>query len=361
MTRLTHTEGNHSKFWEGTVSGNSLTVRFGRIGTQGQTKVKEFDDPAAARAELAKLIKEKLAKGYIAEDGSSPKGATETPRHATPAGERTLAEALAALDSLWKDKLPKVFASLRPGVDARANQALLKALGGVAPPADLVVWFAWHDGQSSDEALSDESTFWLHSVQSAIEAWEFLDGMKEDLEHPPQPTWLPLFQNGGGDHRCYDLRSGAIVTWYHDSADRPVEFKSLRDWAEATRSVLGQLESPKPAVAASAFAELQWVKVPIPQSQDRVAALEIGTVFRYKEDLRTLGKRECLVLKTKSNTWLKGSGLNYDASLAKLEDHLRAPPGKNSGYWTSDSMLSYTLQSAAKGSVRQSKRPITLG
>ena len=34
MTRLIYTEDGHSKFWEGTVDGNSLTVRFGRIGTQ---------------------------------------------------------------------------------------------------------------------------------------------------------------------------------------------------------------------------------------------------------------------------------------------------------------------------------------
>jgi predicted DNA-binding WGR domain protein len=39
-------------------------VRFGRIGTQGQTQVKAFPDEAAAAKHVAKLIGEKVGKGY---------------------------------------------------------------------------------------------------------------------------------------------------------------------------------------------------------------------------------------------------------------------------------------------------------
>jgi predicted DNA-binding WGR domain protein len=62
--RLTSTEGGSSKFWEGAVEGTTLTVRFGKIGSAGQTKTKSFASADAARKELAKLIAEKLAKGY---------------------------------------------------------------------------------------------------------------------------------------------------------------------------------------------------------------------------------------------------------------------------------------------------------
>ena len=35
-------EGNSSKFWEISTAGNDVTVRFGRIGTNGQTQTKDL-------------------------------------------------------------------------------------------------------------------------------------------------------------------------------------------------------------------------------------------------------------------------------------------------------------------------------
>jgi DNA ligase-1 len=53
-----------SKFWEITTSGNDVTVRFGRIGTSGQTQTKSFGDADAAQKHADKLIAEKTEKGY---------------------------------------------------------------------------------------------------------------------------------------------------------------------------------------------------------------------------------------------------------------------------------------------------------
>ena len=57
-------EGKSRKFWEVAVAGQAVTVRYGRIGTQGQTSTKAFADAAAAAQHAAKLIAEKTAKGY---------------------------------------------------------------------------------------------------------------------------------------------------------------------------------------------------------------------------------------------------------------------------------------------------------
>jgi predicted DNA-binding WGR domain protein len=54
-----------TKFWEVTQVGKKVTVRFGKIGADGQLKIKEFDSKGDAEAEVAKLIKEKTKKGYI--------------------------------------------------------------------------------------------------------------------------------------------------------------------------------------------------------------------------------------------------------------------------------------------------------
>ena len=42
MQRFEFKEGSSNKFWEVTVSGNTLTVRFGRVGSAGQEKSKTF-------------------------------------------------------------------------------------------------------------------------------------------------------------------------------------------------------------------------------------------------------------------------------------------------------------------------------
>jgi len=58
-------EGKSNKFWEISVDSNEVTVRYGRIGTDGTTKVKAFKDDAAAEAHASKLIGEKTGKGYV--------------------------------------------------------------------------------------------------------------------------------------------------------------------------------------------------------------------------------------------------------------------------------------------------------
>ena len=57
-------EGTSAKFWEVAREGVAVTVRYGRIGTDGQAKTKEFADEAAAVRHAEGLIEEKVGKGY---------------------------------------------------------------------------------------------------------------------------------------------------------------------------------------------------------------------------------------------------------------------------------------------------------
>lgn len=65
--RFVATEDGAAKFWEIAVDGAAHTVRFGKLGTPGQTRSKSFASEAAARADAEKLIGEKTRKGYRAE------------------------------------------------------------------------------------------------------------------------------------------------------------------------------------------------------------------------------------------------------------------------------------------------------
>ena len=62
--RFEFSEGSSNKFWEISASGTEVMVRYGRIGSDGQTNVKSFADEAAATKHADKLIKEKTGKGY---------------------------------------------------------------------------------------------------------------------------------------------------------------------------------------------------------------------------------------------------------------------------------------------------------
>lgn len=57
-------EGGASKFWEVTVEGCAMNIRFGKIGTSGQAQAKSFTSEEKALAERDKLIREKTKKGY---------------------------------------------------------------------------------------------------------------------------------------------------------------------------------------------------------------------------------------------------------------------------------------------------------
>jgi predicted DNA-binding WGR domain protein len=56
--------GSSAKFWEIGVDGSAVYVRFGRIGTAGQTQTKNFPNAMSANHHAEKLITSKIAKGY---------------------------------------------------------------------------------------------------------------------------------------------------------------------------------------------------------------------------------------------------------------------------------------------------------
>jgi predicted DNA-binding WGR domain protein len=61
---LHHTDDGHNKEWAVSTKGNQLITTYGPIGKTQQQTVKTFGSPNEALQEKAKLIKEKVAKGY---------------------------------------------------------------------------------------------------------------------------------------------------------------------------------------------------------------------------------------------------------------------------------------------------------
>jgi uncharacterized protein (TIGR02996 family) len=63
-TRLELVAGTANKFWEIDLSAKSVVVRWGRIGTKGQTKKSSFKSEQLASSARDKLLAEKKQKGY---------------------------------------------------------------------------------------------------------------------------------------------------------------------------------------------------------------------------------------------------------------------------------------------------------
>ena len=53
------------KFWSIDVVGTDVTVNYGKLGTDGQTQVKNYSTAEEAEKAANKLIAEKTKKGYV--------------------------------------------------------------------------------------------------------------------------------------------------------------------------------------------------------------------------------------------------------------------------------------------------------
>ncbi|HWO22223.1 MAG TPA: WGR domain-containing protein [Kofleriaceae bacterium] len=90
--QLEFEEGTSSKFWRARVEGKKLFVNYGKIGTTGQTQVKDFSDHATALKEYDKLIKEKRKKGYTDSGGAGGGEEEDDEREEEEAEEEEAAE-----------------------------------------------------------------------------------------------------------------------------------------------------------------------------------------------------------------------------------------------------------------------------
>ncbi len=64
MRRFEYHDEKSNKFWEVGQDSSTLSIRWGKTGTNGQSQTKEFADDAKAASAMLKLINEKTGKGY---------------------------------------------------------------------------------------------------------------------------------------------------------------------------------------------------------------------------------------------------------------------------------------------------------
>lgn len=86
MRRLEYKDAKSHKFWELDIEGDAYTVRYGKVGTDGQTQTKTCASPAKAEAEGTKKLESKIKKGYaevaIDKAAAAKRAEAEGPRNA---------------------------------------------------------------------------------------------------------------------------------------------------------------------------------------------------------------------------------------------------------------------------------------
>lgn len=135
--RLEYHSDSSAKFWQIDVKGTSHTVQFGRVGSDGQRKSKQFASAAEARSDADKLIKAKLNKGYVAASKTvKKKASTNAQRTSANKSGRTKpttkpkANKQAKAASKPNNKPPKPAKKIHKSDDLRRVSLELAALKG---------------------------------------------------------------------------------------------------------------------------------------------------------------------------------------------------------------------------------------
>lgn len=330
MRRFELIEGSSSKFWEVSREGADVTVRFGRIGTNGQEKTKSHASEAAAIKDVDTLIREKTGKGYSEVGGVDvqaikpvPETVTATPTSTpTPSPSPAPAPAPASSGPLpaidWPSGglnwTPALIAALPPlrGVHAPEGPAVASLATVLPRRADNYVRYHKPDLERSVRSDWPAFTIWTtdelnqHLRRDALEGlaldgWVqcFLQALLADFEVGPEESlsgsrpqaglrWLTewaLVLRGVVFATEIALALQPVVerhyfasSWLHDSTLRPIR----RELARCDDVTHAQVEALLEGLDATAIAtqriramlcplRLDWVRQ-LPIHQDHGGA-----------------------------------------------------------------------------------------
>jgi cell wall assembly regulator SMI1 len=162
------------------------------------------------------------------------------------------------LEAWIKTNAPELHRSLQKGANEKQIAKLEKHLG-VELPDEYKTFLQLCNGLKDDA----EAGFYdgeLLSCENVAEQWTIwkdllAGGTFEGITRKPQKgirndwwnlKWIPITHDGSGNHLCIDLeparggRPGQIITMWHDSENRSIQFSSFTEWLE---DILDGLES----------------------------------------------------------------------------------------------------------------------
>lgn len=223
--RFEFKDGSSSKFWEVELSGVSVTTSWGRIGTNGQSKAKDFDSEAKAKKEYDKLIAEKLSKGYV-EVASEASSVSSAPVEATVSSKSANSESSVLEDiffcmKLWLKEHDGAIVHSFGKTEPTEELAELKEQVGKKLPDDLVTLFKTFNRIDDDVQEKEITTrlfggFFLMPLRGVDgvlmehESFEDMEYTGGAAEGPVKrmyynELWVPFAKDFGGNFIGVDL------------------------------------------------------------------------------------------------------------------------------------------------------------
>jgi cell wall assembly regulator SMI1 len=143
---------------------------------------------------------------------------------------------IASMDKWLTVNRADYHSQLQPGI-SKQELDNFEAKFNLRLPPDFRELYEWRNGQSASASLQFNRMFL--PLEEAGSTKETLDGMiGTDFDSPEwwRQGWVPFLANGGGDLLCVDLSAedggtpGQLRAFWHDEADRPVEYANLEAW-----------------------------------------------------------------------------------------------------------------------------------
>jgi hypothetical protein len=230
-----------------------------------------------------------------------------------------LSGALGKLDGVL---LPEAKRSLAKPAAKKSLDALARDVFDGKLPAELRDWFNWHDGQTRSAPLDPKHNFTAMSSKSVRATWRMLNDPKQDCIRP-RPSWVPLFENGGGDFLIYETsgaKRGALFVYWHDDAKWPrsPEYRSLAEWAGRVAKAQARLGAAKKQSPEFDLTGLRFAKIGRAPNLAALEKAEVGTVLRQE-----LPRAISLYLRVTPERWVWHWGPRYDAAVDGLRVELR--------------------------------------
>ena len=104
-TYLEYRDEKSSKFWEVTVADTTMTTRWGKLGSDGQSKEKSFGSNDEAITEAEKIAAQKVRKGYAPlDDQTSAPVETQADKPTSPEKKKRKVTNFEVLRDRWLQK-----------------------------------------------------------------------------------------------------------------------------------------------------------------------------------------------------------------------------------------------------------------
>lgn len=258
------------KFWSIDVRGTDVVVNYGKLGTDGQTQVKNFSSVEEAEKAAAKLVAEKTKKGYVeTREEVAKEMKVEAKKYALSYDEAE--EGVNLMDRILKDKkLP----SLRQitigcwGYDGEDCSAIADGIVANKEKFAHLEGLFWGDMDSEEQEIS-----WIEQVDlgPVLDVMPLLNNLKIkgtnnlSIGKKPRPNLksLEIISGGLPDSVVEDILGSDLF-----NLEKLVLYVGVEDYGFE-----GDLAVFKPLFSKDRFPKLKWLGIVDAEEQDAVVEM----------------------------------------------------------------------------------------